>query len=33
MAIGWNNRSIGIELCALPSQNLTAQQERSLVRL
>ena len=33
MAIGWNNRSIGIELCALPSQKLTAPQERSLVRL
>ena len=33
MAISWNNRSIGIELCALPTQKLTAPQERSLVRL
>ena len=33
MAIGWNNRSIGIELCALPTQKLTESQERSLVRL
>ena len=33
MAIGWNNRSIGIELCALPTQKLTPPQERSLVRL
>jgi N-acetyl-anhydromuramyl-L-alanine amidase AmpD len=31
--ISWNNRSIGIELCALPTQNLTAPQERALVRL
>lgn len=33
MAISWNNRSIGIELCALPTQKLTTPQERSLVRL
>jgi len=32
-AISWNNRSIGIELCALPTQKLTTPQERSLVRL
>jgi N-acetyl-anhydromuramyl-L-alanine amidase AmpD len=33
MAISWNNRSIGIELCALPTQKLTTAQERALVRL
>jgi N-acetyl-anhydromuramyl-L-alanine amidase AmpD len=33
MEIGWNNRSIGIELCALPSQKLTPPQEKALVRL
>jgi len=31
--ISWNNRSIGIELCALQTQKLTTPQERSLVRL
>ena len=31
--ISWNNRSIGIELCALPTQGLTRRQERALVRL
>ena len=31
--ITWNNRSIGIEICALPSQHMTAAQERALLRL
>jgi N-acetyl-anhydromuramyl-L-alanine amidase AmpD len=33
MAISWNNRSIGIELCALPTQSLAGPQEKALVRL
>lgn len=33
MTISWNNRSIGIELCASQTEQLTTTQERSLVRL
>jgi N-acetyl-anhydromuramyl-L-alanine amidase AmpD len=33
LEISWNQRSIGIELCALPTQKLTPVQERALVRL
>lgn len=33
LEISWNNRSIGIEICALPKQRMTAAQERALVRL
>jgi N-acetylmuramoyl-L-alanine amidase len=33
MEISWNSRSIGIELCALPSQRLTRPQEQALVQL
>ena len=33
LEISWNNRSIGIELCALPTQGLTRKQGRALVRL
>jgi N-acetyl-anhydromuramyl-L-alanine amidase AmpD len=33
LSISWNNRSIGIELCALPTQQLTELQEQALVRL
>ena len=31
--LSWNNRSIGIELCALPTQRLTRKQIHALVRL
>jgi len=33
LELSWNNRSIGIEICALPKQQMTAEQERALVRL
>jgi N-acetyl-anhydromuramyl-L-alanine amidase AmpD len=33
LEITWNNRSIGIEICALPNQKMTAAQERALVHL
>ena len=33
LEISWNNRSIGIEICALPNQQMTKGQERALVRL
>jgi N-acetyl-anhydromuramyl-L-alanine amidase AmpD len=33
LEISWNSRSIGIELCALPSQRLTSPQERALSQL
>ncbi len=33
MEISWNQRSIGIEICALPHQGMTPRQERALVRL
>jgi N-acetyl-anhydromuramyl-L-alanine amidase AmpD len=33
LEISWNNRSIGIEICALPQQRMTAVQERALVGL